>query len=122
MTTPTSMFVKQLSSLCNELSEMYPEDVDIRTAKKLVDTLKSANPKLLVKSFTDYVLPYKDHILSKNDSFFISDLDYSKIDGVDEKNLVTAMNLKKYWSSMSDNSKETLWTYFKVLVVLAEKI
>jgi hypothetical protein len=120
MTSPSSLFCSQLSNLCDELSDMYPNDLDIKTGKRAVDTLKSVNPKLLVKSFKDHVMPYKQHILDRNDSFFLHDLDYSKLAG-DDKNLVTAMNLKKYWGGMSENTKDCMWQYFGVLVKLAEK-
>ena len=48
---PLTMFVNQLSSLGNELSDMYPNDVDIKIAKNSIDTLKMINPKMLFETF-----------------------------------------------------------------------
>lgn len=124
MTTPLSLFVNQLSSLGSELNDMYPEDMDIKMAKNTIETLKKLNPKKLYEVFSKFVLPYKDQILSRDESFFL-DMDYSHVlnsemgEGYD---ITTVMNLKKYWSGMSDSTKECMWQYFGVLVKLSQKI
>ena len=68
--TPLSLFVNQLNSLCSELSDMYPEDVDIKMAKTSIDTMKKMNPKVIYNTFSQYVYPFKDQILNRNEDFF----------------------------------------------------
>lgn len=123
MTTPTplSLFVNQLYSLCTELSDMYPEDVDIKMAKTSVETMKRMNPKMLYNTFSQYVYPFRDQILTRNESFFL-DMDYTNLAGGEANNMMTVMNLKKYWSTMTEQTKECMWQYFGVLVKLCEKI
>lgn len=119
--TPLSLFVNQLNSLCSELSDMYPEDVDIKMAKTSIDTMKKMNPKVIYNTFSQYVYPFKDQILNRNEDFFLN-MDFSKINGVEATNMMTVMNLKKYWGTMSDQTKECMWQYFGVLIKLCDKI
>jgi len=124
MASPLNLFVQQLSSLGCELNEMYPEDVDIKMAKNTIETMKKLNPKMLAKTFSDYVLPYKDQILNREERFFLNDVDYAKVvDAEDQQSTMAIVgNLKKYWSGMSAHTKDCRWQYCGVLVKLAEKI
>jgi|LakMenE01Jun11ns_1017448.scaffolds.fasta_scaffold9143316_1 hypothetical protein len=119
--TPLSLFVNQLNSLCCELADMYPEDVDIKMAKTSIDTMKRMNPKMVFTTFHQFVYPFKDQILSRNEDFFLN-MDFSNIAGSEANNMMTVMNLKKYWSTMTEQTKECMWQYFGVLVKLCEKI
>lgn len=120
MASPLSLFVNQLSSLGNELSDMYPYDVDIKMAKNTIDMSKSVNPKMLFETFYQFVYPYKDQIMVRDENFFLN-MDVSQFTG-EGVNLGTVMNLKKYWSGMSPATKDCMWQYFGVLVKLCEKV
>jgi len=119
--TPLSLFVSQLNSLCSELSDMYPDDVDIKMAKTSIDTMKRMNPKVIFTTFYQFVYPFKDQILNRNEDFFLN-MDFTKVAGSEANSMMTVMNLKKYWSTMTDQTKECMWQYFGVLVKLCEKI
>lgn len=119
--TPLSLFVNQLNSLCCELADMYPEDVDIKMAKTSIDTMKRMNPKVIFTTFYQFVYPFRDQILNRHEEFFLN-MDFSKIAGGEAGNMMTVMNLKKYWGSMSDQTKDCMWQYFGVLIKLCEKI
>ena len=122
MTTPLSLFVSQLSSLGKELNDMYPDDIDIKMAKNTIETMKIINQKKLFEIFSNFVMPYRDQILTRDDNFFLN-LDYNKLlNSSDNDGLATVMNLKKYWSGMSPQTKDCMWQYFGVLVKLTEKI
>ncbi len=121
MTSTTSsltLFINQISSLNAELVDMYPNDLDIRICKNTVDTVKKLNPKIIVDTFYNHVYSYKTQIMTKNEAFFI-DMNYNAV--IKDDNMSIVSNLKKYWSSMSDETKECMWQYFSVLIVLCEK-
>jgi hypothetical protein len=119
--TPLSLFVNQLSSLGDELADMYPEDVDIKMAKTTIGTMKKMNPRMLYTTFSQFVSPFRDQILARDESFFLN-MDYTQIPGVEANNMMTVMNLKKYWGTMSDSTKDCMWQYFGELVKLCDKI
>jgi hypothetical protein len=121
MASNLSLFVSQLSSLGKELNDMYPDDMDIKMAKNSIETLKILNPKKLYEVFSSIVVPFKEQIINRDEGFFLN-INVKGGDMGDGYSITTVMNLKKYWSGMSDSTKECMWQYFGVLVKLSEKI
>ena len=121
MASNLSLFVSQLSSLGKELNDMYPDDIDIKMAKNSIETLKILNPKKLYEVFSSIVIPFKEQIINRDEGFFLN-INVKGGDMGDGYSITTVMNLKKYWSGMSDTTKECMWQYFGVLVKLSDKI
>ena len=72
-----SVFNNHFEEFVNDIQSVFPEDVDILTAKNALLTIRKANPKLLVKIWNSYVVaPYKDQI-EKGDIQFFIEKDYS---------------------------------------------
>jgi hypothetical protein len=58
--------------------------------------------------------------MEEDDDFFVNKTYDS--DTKNEGNLVKVLKIKELWDTdMDDNTKQTLFNYFKVLIVLAEK-
>lgn len=118
-----SAFNQQLSNLCNNLCEMYPSDPDIQLSKNSISFLKSTNPRKLQVIFNTYIYRYKNQIMNKDENFLLNnnflnnDIEEEQIDYAEK----IMNNLKKYWNNMDDKSKENIWKYFQVLIVLNEK-
>jgi hypothetical protein len=121
MASNLSLFVSQLRSLGKELNDMYPDDMDIKMAKNSIETLKILNPKKLYEVFSSIVIPFKEQIINRDEGFFLN-INVKGGDMGDGYSITTVMNLKKYWSGMSDTTKECMWQYFGVLVKLSDKI
>ncbi len=61
----------------NDIQSVFPEDVDILTAKNALLTIRKANPKMIVKIWKTFIADkYKEEIVSGNITFFV-DKDYS---------------------------------------------
>jgi len=72
-----SVFNDHFSEFINDIQSVFPQDVDILTAKNALLAIRKANPKLLVRVWVKYVsLPYKTEIEAGNIEFFINK-DYS---------------------------------------------
>jgi hypothetical protein len=83
-----SVFNDHFNEFVNDIQSVFPDDVDIMTAKNALSTIRKANPKLLVNIWLKYVYtPYSDQITAGNIQFFI-DKDYtsdvSKSDSADK--------------------------------------
>jgi hypothetical protein len=61
----------------NDVHRVFPEDVDILTAKNALLTIRKANPKMIVKIWKGFIADkYRNQILEGDIGFFISK-DYS---------------------------------------------
>jgi hypothetical protein len=93
---------------------------ELRLIKEKFTLLRKMNPGKVVEGFLVKVYPYKKQIMDNDDSFFLQK-SYDN-DTKNEGNLVKVLKIKELWEKdMDDNTKETLFNYFKVLIVLSEK-
>ena len=70
-------FCSQFKELCADLTRVFPQDVDIRTATGILMQLCNSNPRLLLTVFRESIaLPYGAAI-AKGDLAFFVDKDYS---------------------------------------------
>jgi hypothetical protein len=82
--------------------------------------LRQTNPAKIVEGVLVKVYPYKKQIMEDDDSFFLQK-NYED-DTKNEGNLVKVLKIKELWDTdMDDNTKQTLFNYFKVFIVLSEK-
>lgn len=78
MSQLVSLFNDHFSDFLNDIHSVFPDDVDVLTAKNALLAIRKANPKMLVKIWIQFVvLPYKQKIEEGDISFFI-DKDYSQ--------------------------------------------
>lgn len=120
-----SAFTNQLLNLSKNLCELYPEDPDLEFTKNSIQFMKKSNPRKIQHLFDTYIAKYKQQILNKEADFFLY-RDIVKDDlNLDNKTVDYAQtimyNLKKYWSDIDDESKENIWKYLQVLIILNDK-
>ena len=67
-----TIFNDHFVEFINDIQSVFPEDVDILTAKNSLTAIRNANPKLIVRIWMKYVaVPYNDKILAGDINFFI---------------------------------------------------
>jgi hypothetical protein len=67
-----SVFNEHFAEFVNDVHSVFPDDVDILTAKNSLIAIRKANPKLLVRIWTKFVAnPYKEQIASGDINFFV---------------------------------------------------
>ena len=121
MTTNLSAFNTQILRLVDELIEIYPEDFDFKTFKNSLDMLKRANARAPLELFQQHIYIHKEKIINKDESFFLNNDFSHQAEGNSEKFLQIVTKLKQYWLDMSSNTKESIWKYFKVFIILCER-
>lgn len=93
---------------------------ELRLIKEKFTLLRKMNPAKVLEGFLVKAYPYKKQIMDNDDSFFLQK-SYDN-DTKNEGNLVKVLKIKELWENdMDDNTKQTLFNYFKVLIVLSEK-
>jgi hypothetical protein len=117
-----TIFNDHFAEFVSDIQSIFPEDVDILTAKNALIAIRKANPKLIVKIWYKYVvMPYKAQIDSGNIGFFISK-DYSadlvKNDNAD-KIMESINRLRGPISQMSVDNQAKTMKYIQNLSKLA---
>jgi hypothetical protein len=78
MTSVLTLFNDHFVDFLNDVHSVFPDDIDVLTAKNALLTIRKANPKMLVKIWLQFVVyPYRNQIENGDINFFINK-DYSQ--------------------------------------------
>jgi hypothetical protein len=107
----------------NDIQRVFPEDVDILTAKNALTTIRKANPKMIVKIWRAFIAEkYRDHILAGNIAFFI-DKDYGadvSIAQNSDKIMESINRLREPIRNMGAENQAVVMKYIQNLTKLSE--
>lgn len=111
-------FIKHLMEMLDDILSIYPENIEILTSKKTLETFKQFNPSIVIKSWYNFVyVKYKKEIELGNLDFFF-EKDYSKdLNHLNNNNKIMEMidNVRIPLSNMSLTNKEHIISYLKNL-------
>lgn len=112
-----SRFNKIVDKFLDELHTILPNEKDIVIFQSQVGVATMVDKEKILKSFIQFVYPHKEHIINKNEEFFLGDELSIKKDY-----MADAIHLTDLWKNkLSPENKEVVWKYFQVMTVLAEK-
>ena len=109
-----SAFNDMLSQFLVELHKTFPEEKGIKKMTTSFELIKQTNPRLIVDGFMTGVTPYADKISGKDESFLLEE-----IENID---FLKDLNIKSYWSRMSESTKGATWQYLQTLYMLGTTI
>lgn len=105
-----------------DLVKVIQDDPELRVYEILLRGAFATNPRYVCDAFHKFVvIPYEDEILKKNEDFFLKH-DYNNLTEADSNALEVITRIKTYWKDLNDANKETVWKYFRVLVLLNKRI
>lgn len=107
----------QFFSFLRELKEMYPDDSDFPIYETSLRMIKTTNPSMLGKYISEYTQDFKKQIESQDEAFF---LDYSFDEYGQDVDLNIFSKLKKYYASMTPDSKLNTWKYIQNIYKLSK--
>ena len=114
------VLLQQIDNFINELCAIFPKSNDILLFREKYILVKSANSKLVIEYFIQFIYPLKKKIMDQDESFFLDGGGQEEIK--DTSGLKFRDNIKILWvSEMSEDNKEVIWKYFKIFVILCEK-
>lgn len=116
VTLMTALF-DQFTSFLTELSEMYPEDPDFSMFLTSVRIAKSANPNMVAKYMYSSMSEYEVQIMNKDEKFF---LEHTFEQHKENVSMDVFSKMKEYFSSMSADSKESVWKYCQNMLRLSK--
>ena len=107
----------------NDVHKVFPEDVDILTAKNALLTVRKANPKMIVKIWKLFIVgKYKSEIEAGNIEFFINK-DYSTdvSSAANSDKIMESINrLREPIKNMSLDNQAKVMKYIQNLTRLSE--
>ncbi len=117
------VFNSQFREFINDVLMVFPEDINIKTAKFYVDKVIRINPALIIKQWHEFVtLLYSEEIEKGDFSFFLSkdykeDIGHS--DSYDAENVLGSIQVIKVKAQlMSDENKKKIIKYLQNLTKL----
>lgn len=122
--TTLTKFNNTVEQMIDALAERYSYheyfSKELSLTKEKFVLLRKTNPRKVVEGVLVFVYPYKKQIMENDETFFLQK-DYNN-DTKDEGHLVKALKIKELWDTdMDEVTKQNLFNYFKVLIVLAER-
>lgn len=110
-------FNKTINKFLEELQKILPNEKDITIFQSQIDVTLMFDESKVLKSFIQFVLPYRKQILEKDENFFLG----NNV-GIEKDYMSKAIHLTNLWKNkLSDNNKIIVWKYFQVLIILADK-
>ena len=84
--------------------------------------LVKANAVMPIQQFLLEVIPFKEKIMNKDESYFL-DIETNAEDKIqgDEQVLTEILRLKDIYSGLDNQSRQEVWNYFQALIVLSEE-
>ena len=107
-------FNDMMSQFLVELHKTFPEEKGIKKMLTSFDLLKSTNPRLVVDGYMKGVSPYADKISAKDETFLLEEIENIEF--------LKELDIKRYWSKMSPNTKGATWQYLQTLYMLGTTI
>jgi|JI10StandDraft_1071094.scaffolds.fasta_scaffold02467_4 hypothetical protein len=123
-----SGFNNLLDQFLDELVLTFPELKDLRTIQTLVSLLRKMNARLVLDNFISVAGRYREKILAKDATFF-ENLSNWKNDPYfqteyaqnSEEIFQRLVVFKDVWVDLTDNNKQTIWTYFRQLLIIGAR-
>lgn len=93
--------------------------------KNYYSKLIKVNSIMPIKKFYNYVIPYKNKIINKDESYFKEPDNFNEHNLLNENNKDKVFNemirLKDVYEKLNKTSRDSVWMYFQALLVLSEE-
>ena len=122
MTSYLTAFNTVVFNFNDDLIKTFPEENDFKVYRRGLEWLKESNAKKICNLFKVYTFNYREKIISKDETFFLS-TNYDDVVNTDDEGIVLVINkLKKYWSALTPENQTTIWEYLNTLLKLSDLV
>lgn len=117
-----TVFNQKFEEFIKDLILIYPDDKDFKLMKNSFNLLKLADDKKPFEMFCRFGGGFEEPVKNRDEKFFLTN-DYKDI-SAQESNLTQELisKLKKYWSDLTEDNKDTIWRYLEVFFKLKNTI
>ena len=113
-----SAFNKHFMELVDDICDVFPDDIDILTARNSFITIKKMNPKLLIKSWDMFVVSKYHNEIENGDISYFLDKDYTQdlAETPDSKKIIEAIDrLRVPIRNMGEDNQKKILKYMQNL-------
>lgn len=116
-------FNNLFNDFLNDLSILYPNDATLNLCKACISTTLIFDNKFIINEFKKTILQYQEHILSKNEAYF---LDHTFKENFNDDDFIKneINKIVNIWKDpkTDEATKKKTWNYMIKLVKLAKTI
>lgn len=118
-----NLFNQKADEFCKDLVATFPDVKEFKQLKSGLLLLKNVDERKPREFFNNYVgVNFKQQILSKDESFFLTEVQNHVQAGLENSQWQTVIDLLRHlWSTLDAENKESIWKYFQVLVAINDK-
>tara|TARA_B110000261_G_C13017785_1_gene330825 strand:- start:5 stop:406 length:402 start_codon:yes stop_codon:yes gene_type:complete len=119
-----SVFNEKFIEFIKDLIDTFPNDKDFKLCKQSFSLLEMVDDRKPVEMFRLYAMKYRDKIMREEEDFFLTHDFKFELESNNDTNfsIDLLIKLKKSWKSLNAQNKEVIWSYFKVLYKVNDKI
>jgi hypothetical protein len=117
-----SAFSNQIVKFFEELSDVIPEEKDIKMATEAIKGAKKINPRLILDLFYEHIYVDLNDAITARDQPFIVEYGRKKIANQFNEIMPAITIFDRHWTTLSVSTQDAIWKYLKVLCVLCEKV
>ena len=110
--TSIKTFNDCMEEFLTDLKTTFPDQNKLKVQYQKFYTLKKTNPRKVVERFMESIEDYKDVIVNKDETPVMEE----KIPFLNE------MNVKSWWATCSEQTKESIWKYLNTLLFIGNAI
>ena len=118
MTSIVKAFNDHFIEMVEDIALVFPDDMDILSAKNSLITLRKMNPKILIRSWNKYVVSKYHKEIENGDLSYFLDKDYTEdlAASSESKRIMSAIDrLRNPIKSMSPENQEKILKYLQNL-------
>jgi hypothetical protein len=120
MSSLLKAFNNHLLEFIDDIISIFPQNLDIKTGKTMIEGVKRVNPKKLISYWKENILNlYEDEITRGDHSFFINK-DYNKDVGTEAQSLRVLEDIRSLVKNTSDKNKDTAMKYIQNLTKICK--
>jgi hypothetical protein len=119
--TKLGFFNEKLTEFFRDLSFAFPEERDLQTALEYIEFAKKSNPRLILDMFYENVYMGANEMIQADDEAGVIAFARDTISKKYNEILPALAIFDKYWDSLDNQNRDTIWKYLKVLCILCEK-
>jgi len=108
-----NQFNSLASTFLNRMEETFPQEPKVRLYRQQFILVQEMNSKKPVEMFIENMEPFGEKILTRDEKFFKQDEFVGAAESISGK-----MGLIKYWDSLNEKTKNSIWEYMQGLYIL----